>query len=61
MRSSKIIIKCDAHNQWLNLVLEVDFMTLEIFKLNFLFIFLEFNINLRAPLRKILEKTINRM
>ena len=41
---------------WLNLVLDIDFMTLNILKLDFLIIFLEFIIKFKVPLQKILEK-----
>ena len=41
---------------WLNLVLDIDFMTLNILKLDLLIIFLEFIIKFKVPLQKILEK-----
>jgi hypothetical protein len=46
--SLKVILK----REWLNLVLDVHFMTLNILKLDFVFIFFEFIINLRAPLQR---------
>ena len=56
MRSSKDIIKSNAQKQWLNVVLDIDFMTLNILKLDLFLILIEFIIDLRAVLQKFVEK-----
>ena len=56
LKYSKPIIKIIAQKVWLNLVLDVDFMTLKKIKLDFLFIFIEFITNLKATLQNLVEK-----
>ena len=55
MRPSKLMIKVPLKSQWLNVVLDVNFMTLNILKLD-LFIFLEFIIKSMASLQNIVLK-----
>jgi len=58
MRSSKLFIKSTSQKVMANVVLDVDFMILNILKLDFiLFNVLEFIINLRATLRFFFGKT----
>ena len=42
--------------EWLNLILDVDFMTLNILKLDFFVMFLVFIIKFRATLQNFVEK-----
>ena len=57
MTSSKVIIDSDAQKRsWLYLVLNVNFMTLNILKLDFFFTCLEFIINSRALLQNFVHK-----
>jgi hypothetical protein len=54
----KISLKVKSKNKWLNMVLDVHFMTSKYSKHGFFFLFLKFMMNLGAPWKKKYKKSL---